>query len=60
MGQKASDFSAVPLCFEHHRACPDSYHCLGEERFVRVQQLYLPELVASLKSRFRWLHPSSS
>src|ERR1039458_1691638 len=30
--------SAVPLCSEHHRACPDSYHRLGEERFVRVRE----------------------
>src|ERR1039458_4050484 len=24
VGQKASDFSAVPLCSGHHRECPDS------------------------------------
>ena len=26
LGQKASDFSAIPLCCGHHRENPDSYH----------------------------------
>jgi len=55
IGQKASDFSAVPLCSGHHREYPDSYHRLGEEHFVQTQQLDLPELVSALNSRFRRL-----
>ena len=55
MGQKTSDFSAIPLCSAHHRVNPDSYHRLGEKRFVQEQQLELPELVTALNSRFRQL-----
>ena len=53
MGQKTSDFSAVPLCSGHHREDPDSYHRLGESLFIHVQQLNLPEIVSDLNSRFR-------
>jgi hypothetical protein len=28
MAQKRSDFSAIPLCFVHHRINPNSYHRL--------------------------------
>jgi len=55
MRQKTSDFSAIPLCSAHHRVNPDSYHRLGEKRFVQEQQLELPELVTALNSRFRQL-----
>jgi hypothetical protein len=54
MGQKSSDFSAIPLSSGHHPVSPSSYHRLGENRFVQVQQLDLPELVSSLNARFRW------
>ena len=33
MGQKTTDFSAIPLCAAHHREHPDSYHRLGEQGF---------------------------
>jgi len=48
MSQKASDFSAVPLCSGHHRINPDSYHRLGEERFERAHQIKLQEAVSAL------------
>jgi hypothetical protein len=57
MAQKTSDFSAIRLCAEHHRINPNSYHRLGEARFVQAQQLNLPELVSSLNIRFRRLVP---
>ena len=53
MAQKASDFSAIPLCSAHHRQGLDSYHRLGEERFACEHRLNLPELVLALNSRFR-------
>jgi hypothetical protein len=53
LGQKSSDFSAIPLCSGHHRINANSYHRLGEECFVKAQQLDLPEIVTALKSRFR-------
>src|ERR1035441_3388190 len=55
LGQKTSDFSAIPLCSGHHRETRDSYHRLGEERFVQAQHLELPELITALNSRFRRL-----
>src|ERR1035438_9452715 len=33
IGQKTSDFSAIPLCSAHHRENLDSYHLLGEKKF---------------------------
>jgi hypothetical protein len=55
LGQKTTDFSAIPLCSGHHRINPNSYHRLGEERFLQMQQLDLPELVTALNRRFHWL-----
>ena len=52
LGQKASDFSAVPLCAAHHRTGVDSYHRLGEEHFGRVHQVDLSETVFVLNHEF--------
>lgn len=53
ISQKASDFSAIPLCAEHHRKDPDSYHRLGEKRFTLQHRLDLPGLVVDLHLRFK-------
>jgi hypothetical protein len=53
MGQKTSDFSAIPLCSAHHRENPDSYHRL-EEKFSHTHRIDLQGLVPELQSRF-WL-----
>ena len=53
LGQKTSDFSAIPLCSGHHRKDRDSYHRLGEERFARAHRISLRELVGALNIRFR-------
>jgi hypothetical protein len=58
MGQKSSDFSAIPLCAAHHRENPDSYHRLGERWFAQVHQIRLPELVQALNSRYGRQVPS--
>src|ERR1039458_1602919 len=52
IGQKTSDFSAIPLCAAHHRENLDSYHRLGERWFAQVHQIRLPELVQALNSRY--------
>jgi hypothetical protein len=52
MGQKSSDFSAIPLCSEHHRENWDSYHVLGEVGFSHKHGIDLKELVLRLQSRF--------
>ena len=52
MGQKASDFSAVPLCSGHHREYPDSYHRLGEPCFVQQHRIDLHRVVTDLKQVF--------
>src|ERR1022692_1752858 len=58
MGQKSSDFSAIPLCAAHHRENLDSYHRLGERWFAQVHQIRLPELVQALNSRYGRQVPS--
>ena len=52
MGQKSSDFSAIPLCFWHHRGDSDSYHELGEKRFAAQHGLDIPGLVRRLNDEF--------
>jgi hypothetical protein len=59
LSQKASDFSAIPLCSTHHQEGSDSYHRLGEEGFIRKHRLALPELVLALNDRFH-LHSGSA
>ena len=51
MGQKTSDFSAIPLCSWHHRAGRDSYHRLGEKWFAQAYQIHLLEVVQTLNRR---------
>jgi hypothetical protein len=52
MGQKTTDFSAIPLCAAHHRQNLDSYHVLGEKEFSHKHGIYLKDLVLRLQSRF--------
>ena len=52
IGQKTSDFSAIPLCSGHHRDKPDSYHVLGEQVFLRRHGIALNEIVLRLQGRF--------
>ena len=52
MGQKTSDFSAIPLCSGHHRVNPDSYHRLGENGFSHEHGIDLKDLVLRLHGRF--------
>ena len=58
LGQKASDFSAIPLCAAHHRENPDSYHRLGENGFSHKHGIDLKEFVLRLQSRF-WQRDAS-
>jgi hypothetical protein len=53
LGQKASDFSVIPLCAAHHRQNADSYHQLGETAFSLMHGIELSALVAALQIRFR-------
>jgi hypothetical protein len=55
LGQKSSDFSAIPLCEVHHRTGRDSYHRLGARRFSQVHNLDIQDIVGrlSLKPRVR-------
>jgi hypothetical protein len=52
IGQKTSDFSAVPLCSGHHRENLDSYHALGEPAFLQKYGIDLKEIALRLQSRF--------
>ena len=53
LGQKTSDFSAIPLCAAHHRENLDSYHALGEQGFSHRHGIDLEEIVHRLQGRFR-------
>lgn len=55
VAQKSSDFSAIPLCFWHHRGNPDSYHQLGEHGFAQRHGIDLAALVRGLNE----LYPQS-
>jgi hypothetical protein len=52
IGQKTSDFSAIPLCSAHHRESLDSYHRLGEKKFSHTHGIDLHGLVWELQNRF--------
>jgi hypothetical protein len=63
LGQKTTDFSAIPVCAAHHRENLDSYHRLGEKEFSQRHRLDLKERVLRSRSRFwqqdlsRAVHP---
>jgi hypothetical protein len=59
LGQKTSDFSAIPLCSGHHRENLDSYHVLGEVGFSHKHRIDLQNLVLRLQSRF-WQQDASA
>lgn len=48
LGQKSSDFSAIPLCYRHHRTGKDSYHRLGPQKFSQMHSLDIPAIVRKL------------
>jgi hypothetical protein len=48
LGQKSSDYSAIPLCGKHHRSGSDSYHKLGPRRFSEVHNLDIRAIVSRL------------
>jgi len=52
LSQKTSDFSAIPLCADHHREGQDSYHRLGEKMFLHKHAIDMRELVRALRDRF--------
>jgi hypothetical protein len=58
MGQKTTDFSAIPLCSGHHQENWDSYHVLGEQGFSHTHGINLQEIVLRLQSRF-WQRDAS-
>lgn len=50
LGQKSSDFSAIPLTAQEHRLGPNSYHKLGARKFAELHSLDIPALVAKLNT----------
>src|SRR5579863_7869046 len=51
LGQKSSDWSAIPLCARHHRTGRDSYHKLGPRKFSEVHHLNITSIVARLNAK---------
>jgi hypothetical protein len=52
LSQESSDYSAIPLCIWQHRGNADSYHALGERKFVEMHGLDIRELAG----RLIWLY----
>jgi len=53
LGQKSSDLSAIPLCAQHHRTGPNSYHKLGPRKFAEAHQFNIAVVVARLSEKPR-------
>ena len=53
LSQKTSDYSAIPLCAQHHRLNCDSYHVMGERSFAIQHSMDLQQLVVSLNEQFQ-------
>jgi hypothetical protein len=51
LGQKSSDWSAIPLCEKHHRTGDDSYHRLGPRKFAEVHQVNIRAIAARLSAK---------
>ena len=51
LGQKSSDYSAIPLCGIHHRNGKDSYHKLGPRRFCEVHNVDIRGIVMRLNAK---------
>ena len=51
IGQKSSDYSAIPLCDKHHRTASDSYHKLGPRKFSQRHSLDVTALVRLLNRK---------
>jgi len=51
LGQKSSDYSAIPLCIKHHRTGRDSYHKLGPRRFSAVHNIDIRAIVDRLNMK---------
>src|SRR5450755_2947081 len=51
LGQKSSDYSAIPLCAKHHRTGADSYHRLGPRKFARMHLLDIAAIVRRLNKK---------
>ena len=48
MGQKASDYSCIPLCRNCHTQNADSYHRLGRAEFERRHRVDLADIIIRL------------
>jgi hypothetical protein len=53
MGQKPSDYTAVPLCPEHHVMGRYAYHVVGHNAFVRMYQIDFQHAIRELNRRWR-------
>jgi hypothetical protein len=51
LGQKSSDYSAIPLCIRHHRTGKDSYHKLGPRKFSELHNVDIRAIVGRLNMK---------
>jgi len=48
ISQKASDYSAIPLCSNHHRTGTDALHRMGPRAFAHYHKLDIPAVIRAL------------
>lgn len=53
MGQKASDYTCIPLCADHHTMGADAYHRIGRKRWEEMTGRAVAEIVERLNGRWR-------
>ncbi len=52
MGQRASDYSCIPLCASCHRTGPHAYHAIGKQAFAELHGLDYETLVKRLNRAY--------
>jgi hypothetical protein len=48
IGQRATDYNAIPLCKPHHWLWSTSYHALGRRKFEQVHQISIRTILERL------------
>jgi hypothetical protein len=56
LGQKASDYSVVPLCIRHHREGPRALDKIGRMKFEKIHRVSIERTVKELNQA--WMNRS--
>ena len=53
LGQKSSDFTAVPLCVRHHREGPRALDKIGRPKFEKIYKVSIEETVKEMNQTWQ-------